>query len=90
MQGIGKMANKKAIIVGGVAGGVWCATRSGNAKKLKTLPPGCRLGDYAFAFVGGYRMWEPVTDSPPQALRALIGVPTKKTKTAKTTKSARR
>lgn len=30
----------------------------GNAKKLKELPPGCRLGDNAFAFVGGVRMWE--------------------------------
>ena len=31
----------------------------GNAKMLKKLPPGCRLGDNAFAFVGGFRMWEP-------------------------------
>ena len=30
----------------------------GNAKKLKTLPPGCRLGDNANAFLGGFRMWE--------------------------------
>jgi predicted NBD/HSP70 family sugar kinase len=30
----------------------------GNAKKLKKLPPGCRLGDNANAFVGGFRMWE--------------------------------
>jgi polyphosphate glucokinase len=30
----------------------------GNAKKLKRLPPGCRLGDNANAFVGGFRMWE--------------------------------
>lgn len=30
----------------------------GNAKKLKDLPPGCRLGDNAYAFLGGYRMWE--------------------------------
>jgi polyphosphate glucokinase len=33
----------------------------GNAKKLKKLPPGCRLGDNAFAFLGGYRMWEPAS-----------------------------
>ncbi len=32
----------------------------GNAKKLKTLPKGCRLGDNAFAFEGGYRLWAPV------------------------------
>jgi polyphosphate glucokinase len=30
----------------------------GNAKKLKTLPPGCRLGDNANAFLGGFRLWQ--------------------------------
>jgi polyphosphate glucokinase len=30
----------------------------GNAKKLKGLPPGTRLGDNASAFVGGLRLWE--------------------------------
>jgi polyphosphate glucokinase len=30
----------------------------GNAKKLKELPPFCRLGDNANAFKGGFRMWE--------------------------------
>ena len=30
----------------------------GNAKKLKGLPPGTRLGDNANAFVGGLRLWE--------------------------------
>ena len=30
----------------------------GNAKLLKKLPPGCRLGDNATAFTGGYRMWD--------------------------------
>jgi predicted NBD/HSP70 family sugar kinase len=29
----------------------------GNAKKLRKLPPGCRLGDNANAFVGGFRLW---------------------------------
>ena len=29
----------------------------GNAKKLKTLPPHCRAGDNANAFLGGFRMW---------------------------------
>jgi polyphosphate glucokinase len=33
----------------------------GNAKKLDPLPPGTRLGDNSFAFLGGYRMWEPET-----------------------------
>ena len=30
----------------------------GNAKKLKKLPKGCRLGNNAYAFQGGFRMWE--------------------------------
>jgi hypothetical protein len=30
----------------------------GNAKKLKQMPPGCRLGSNANAFLGGFRMWE--------------------------------
>jgi polyphosphate glucokinase len=29
----------------------------GNVKKLKELPPGCREGDNANAFLGGFRMW---------------------------------
>jgi polyphosphate glucokinase len=29
----------------------------GNVKKLKELPPGCRAGDNANAFVGGFRLW---------------------------------
>jgi polyphosphate glucokinase len=30
----------------------------GNAKKLKKLPRGCRKGDNANAFLGGFRLWE--------------------------------
>ena len=30
----------------------------GNVNKLKELPPGCRAGDNANAFPGGFRMWE--------------------------------
>jgi polyphosphate glucokinase len=30
----------------------------GNVKKLKRLPPGCRVGDNANAFLGGFRLWE--------------------------------
>jgi len=30
----------------------------GNVKKLKSLPAGCREGDNANAFVGGFRLWE--------------------------------
>jgi polyphosphate glucokinase len=30
----------------------------GNAKRLGQLPPHCRLGDNAYAFTGGFRLWE--------------------------------
>src|SRR5258707_3608976 len=30
----------------------------GNAKLLKKLPPGARLGDNSTAFTGGFRLWE--------------------------------
>ena len=30
----------------------------GNVRKLKKLPPGCRAGDNANAFRGGFRLWE--------------------------------
>jgi len=29
----------------------------GNVKNLTRLPPGCRMGDNANAFVGGFRLW---------------------------------
>jgi polyphosphate glucokinase len=33
----------------------------GNVKNLKKLPPGCRAGDNANAFIGGFRVWEKTT-----------------------------
>jgi polyphosphate glucokinase len=30
----------------------------GNVHRLKELPPGCRAGDNANAFIGGFRLWE--------------------------------
>ena len=30
----------------------------GNVKHLEKLPPGCRAGDNANAFLGGFRLWE--------------------------------
>jgi polyphosphate glucokinase len=30
----------------------------GNVRLLKELPPGCRVGDNANAFIGGFRLWE--------------------------------
>ena len=36
----------------------------GNAKELKELPQGCRLGDNTNAFLGGFRLWaQPSQDS---------------------------
>jgi len=37
----------------------------GNAKKLKPLPPGTRLGDNANAFLGGFRLWHEGADGLP-------------------------
>jgi polyphosphate glucokinase len=34
----------------------------GNVKKLGALPPGCRAGDNANAFLGGLRLWEEASD----------------------------
>jgi polyphosphate glucokinase len=34
----------------------------GNVKKLQELPPGCRLGDNANAFLGGSRLWDQTSD----------------------------
>jgi polyphosphate glucokinase len=30
----------------------------GNSRKLTSLPQGCRMGNNANAFVGGFRLWE--------------------------------
>jgi len=35
----------------------------GNVHRLKKLPPGCRAGDNANAFKGGFRLWEAEKDS---------------------------
>jgi polyphosphate glucokinase len=37
----------------------------GNVKQLKTLPAGCRAGDNANAFLGGFRLWERAGDRTP-------------------------
>jgi polyphosphate glucokinase len=34
----------------------------GNVKMLKEPPPGCRMGDNANAFLGGFRLWEEAGD----------------------------
>ena len=37
----------------------------GNVKLLKSLPPKCRAGSNANAFIGGYRLWEGTPEPPP-------------------------
>src|ERR1039458_4208103 len=37
----------------------------GNVKCLKKLPPGCRAGDNANAFLGGFRLWQEDGRAPP-------------------------
>jgi polyphosphate glucokinase len=36
----------------------------GNVKLLKELPPGCRAGDNADAFRGGFRLWVDAAGRP--------------------------
>jgi predicted NBD/HSP70 family sugar kinase len=36
----------------------------GNVHNLKTLPPGCRTGDNANAFLGGFRLWQKAAKPP--------------------------
>src|SRR5262249_58574055 len=36
----------------------------GNVKKLKKMPPPCRAGDNANAFLGGFRLWEKEMPNP--------------------------
>jgi polyphosphate glucokinase len=42
----------------------------GNVRQLETLPPGCRAGDNANAFIGGFRLWENDTKAPPSTVSA--------------------
>jgi polyphosphate glucokinase len=41
----------------------------GEVKNLKTLPPGCRAGANANAFIGGFRLWE---QAPGEKLNAKV------------------
>ena len=43
----------------------------GNVKKLKELPPGCRAGDNANAFLGGFRMWENPCDRHTSSMASI-------------------
>jgi len=43
----------------------------GNVKQLKELPKGCRAGNNANAFLGGFRMWQ--EGNRPRAARTVTG-----------------
>ena len=45
----------------------------GNVKNLESLPPGCRAGNNANAFVGGFRLWEPLSDTKSSTAVPAIG-----------------
>jgi len=49
----------------------------GNVKDLKQLPLGCRAGDNANAFVGGFRMWEEGGSQRPSARKTTHSRPSR-------------
>jgi len=52
----------------------------GNVKRLKELPPGCRAGDNANAFLGGFRLWEAGNRRPSSRLKVRFQPANKKRK----------
>ena len=44
----------------------------GNAKQLDELPQGCRAGDNANAFIGGFRLWEHPSNGKHAATRQRV------------------
>ena len=59
----------------------------GNAKLLKELPPGCRLGDNENAFTGGFLMWAEAPRSESPAGQAGPAVATKLRPTVRSKRS---
>jgi polyphosphate glucokinase len=54
----------------------------GNVKQLREFPPGCRAGDNANAFIGGFRLWDDQQSKEPKAASKKV-----KTKAAKRKRS---
>lgn len=50
----------------------------GNAKHLKELPPGCRMGDNMNAFVGGFRLWDGTSERAARTVRKRVKKKTSK------------
>ena len=61
----------------------------GNVKRLKELPPGCRAGDNANAFLGGFRLWQKTSAPNSPIPERLVFVPTTKPKKSTARLSAR-
>jgi polyphosphate glucokinase len=53
-----------AMVVDGIVEPDDVVLGGGNARKLRKLPPGCRAGDNANAFRGGFRLWPAAGDRP--------------------------
>ncbi len=47
----------------------------GNVRKLKELPRGCRAGNNANAFLGGFRLWEQADDGRLASSSVANGIP---------------
>jgi polyphosphate glucokinase len=70
LRGIERLGNKKwrrhvtkvITTLKDALGADYVVVGGGNAKLLKKLPPGARLGKNATAFAGGFRLWEARTD----------------------------
>jgi len=60
----------------------------GNVKNMKKLPPGCREGDNAKAFVGGFRMWEK-EQTPPRKPAVPVSAKASHPRSTETNKGAR-
>ena len=50
----------------------------GNVKELKGLPPGCRAGDNANAFIGGFRLWDGTESPKSRSKRRLMKKPVRR------------
>jgi len=62
----------------------------GNVKKLKALPPGCRAGDNANAFIGGFRLWDRKGTQGARPSTALSVAPKKSGRNLKTQRSSKK
>jgi len=52
----------------------------GNVKFLKVLPPKCRAGSNANAFIGGFRLWENVTNLADHTAPHAVSIPASRAK----------